>query len=152
MAGNLKARLFCTLFASTFGAAICSTTLPAHAQQAAVPTDFTAVVKQKAPAVVAILTKQMIEDEARQAPDDLPLGELFRRRFGEPRARERTALGSGFIVSPEGHIVTNNHVVDNASEIHVASRTKPTWRRSWSVVIHRRISRCSRSSRGPTWL
>ena len=72
---------------------------PALPQAAAVPTDFTAVVRQKMPAVVAILTKQMIEDEARGVPDDLPFGELFRRRFREPRAQARTALGSGFIVS-----------------------------------------------------
>lgn len=120
MARHLGTHLVGTLIASALAVnAIASANTPVLAQPAAVPTDFTAVVRQKMPAVVAILTKQMIEDEARGLPDDLPFGDLFRRRFGEPRPQARMALGSGFIISPAGHIVTNNHVVDKASEIHV---------------------------------
>jgi serine protease Do len=109
-----------TLIACAIGvSALASAKTSVFAQPVAVPADFTMVVRDKMPAVVAILTKQMIENEARGLPDDSPFGDLFRRRFGEPRTQARTALGSGFIVSAEGHIVTNNHVVDRASEIHV---------------------------------
>ena len=55
---------------------------PLSAQNA--PPDFTAIVRQQLPAVVAIMTRQMAEEQALAAPDDLPFGDLFRRFYGDP--------------------------------------------------------------------
>jgi serine protease Do len=52
-------------------------------------------------------------------PDENPLDEFFKRfgRDGIPRPTQ--AQGSGFVISPDGYVVTNNHVVDNASKVQV---------------------------------
>lgn len=94
---------------------------PVVAQQG--PPDFTQIVRQKAPAVVAITTKQMAEEQP-AIPDGLPFGDLF-PRGGPSRQQSRQALGSGFVIRPDGYIITNNHVIENATEIHVifADRT-----------------------------
>ena len=51
-------------------------------------------------------------------------GNDFRQRFNVPQERTEKALGSGVIVSPEGYILTNNHVVDGAKEVTVTLHDK----------------------------
>jgi serine protease Do len=59
-------------------------------------------------------------------PDDHPFNEFFKNlpkewgRGGQPNMRPSLAQGSGFVISPDGYVVTNNHVVDNASKITVS--------------------------------
>lgn len=93
--------------------------------QAKLP-NFKRLVKKASPAVVNISTVQRVSGsefhKRFDLPDDVP--EIFRHFFGIPTPmpkgnRESTSLGSGFIISSDGYILTNNHVINNASEIIV---------------------------------
>jgi Do/DeqQ family serine protease len=80
---------------------------------------FRAIAKRENPMVVAITTQARVN--AVQPTDSSGPDDFFRRFFGdaEPRDQIRRALGSGFLISREGEILTNNHVVAGAQEIRV---------------------------------
>ena len=90
-------------------------------------TPVVAAVRAAAPAVVNISTEIVTREESPFASDPF-FDKFFRDFFGDAPMRERkaTSLGSGVVVDPAGHILTNEHVVRNASRITVTFANSET--------------------------
>ncbi len=94
---------------------------------ASAPESFADLVEEVSPAVVDITTTTLIEtntDLQPMVPKGSPFEDFFRdfldrQGNGAPRPRRSQALGSGFVISEDGYVVTNNHVIDGADEIRV---------------------------------
>lgn len=122
-------------------ALIAAVSLPAMAQDIVpapvapreMPASFADLVEKLSPAVVNISTTQKVKggqalqfgmpfQQFPDAPELEPFREFFERfgqMQGQPAEREVYSLGSGFVIDPAGYVITNNHVIDEAEEIHI---------------------------------
>lgn len=92
-----------------------------------IPASFQQVAEQASPAVVNISTERKVEGANFNGLPNFPGGnDEFRQFFehffggrGQMRPQKQHALGTGFIIDPQGLVITNNHVIDGADEIMV---------------------------------
>lgn len=94
---------------------------------------YSEIVKKVTPAVVNISSSRTVKNDMQGMQGMQGLDPFFRQFFGNnnpfnniPKERREKSLGSGVIVAPEGYIITNNHVVDHATDIEVTLKDKRT--------------------------
>src|SRR5712671_609499 len=91
---------------------------------------FAPIVKQVLPNVVNISSSKVVRtpNQLEGMPSDPFFQQFFGKHFGSgseaPKQRREQSLGSGVIVSPEGYVLTNNHVVDGATDVKVTLSDK----------------------------
>jgi serine protease Do len=96
-----------------------------------VPASFADLAAKVTPAVVNISSTHVeTADDQPDMPFNVPKGSPFEQFFQQfmqqqgkhnPMKRKATALGSGFVIDPSGYIVTNNHVIESATDIQVTT-------------------------------
>ena len=129
-----------------FRALVCVLALSLTSQKSAAELpDFTAIVDAAAPAVVKILVEYEAENSRYQEQlEELPesLRRFFDFRGRPPVPRDRAGMGSGFILTSDGYIVTNNHVVENARQVSSGCLTDKSLMPRWWEQILALIWRC----------
>ena len=99
--------------------------IPAFANQCNNNSSIADVVEKLSPAIVNISTTQLVENGNKNLPfSEMPeeffkFFEEFNKSTGSNKPSKIVSLGSGFLIDDKGHIVTNNHVIENAQEINV---------------------------------
>ena len=94
--------------------------------------DFVKIVDMVGPAVLKIEAEKVEKRKIIGFGDEWPFEDFWDRFFGTPREREQefrqTAYGTGFFISPDGYILTNNHIVENTIKVTVFSVDKEEYK------------------------
>ncbi len=90
--------------------------------QQAGPVSYAKAVNQAAPSVVNVYATKITRRKPHPLFDDTFFQHLFGDRISTPRYQRKNSLGSGVLVSRQGYILTNHHVINQANEIRVVLR------------------------------